>query len=104
MAARKGHKANHDPTNGWSVHEINEGSEDVFINGEPAARKGDKLTDHNKGGSVHFPGDKTPIIEEGSEEVFINGKEAARKGDPIDCSSIVLEGSEDVFFGPALEE
>ena len=100
QAARKGHTANHVPPDGWSVHAIDEGSKDVFINGEPAAVKGDKLTDHSKGDTVHFPGAATPVIEEGSEEVYINDKEAARKGDPVDCSSEILEGSEDVIFGP----
>lgn len=99
-AARRDHSANHVPPNGWSQHFIQEGSSDVFVNDKPAARKADKLSDHSKGGNVHFPGNATPIIAEGSEQVYINDREAARAGDPVDCSSKILEGSQDVSFGP----
>lgn len=98
-AARKNHKANHDPVDGWSVHIINEGSPNVNTNGLPAARVGDKLTDHSKGSSVHFPGPQVPVIQAGSSTVFINGKAAARKNDAVDCSSKILEGSPNVNIG-----
>ena len=44
-----------------------EGSSDVFINGKPAARLGDKT---NCG-----------VVVRGSSNVFINGKPMARVGD-----------------------
>lgn len=98
-AARKTDTANHDPVDGWSSHQIDEGSNDVNINGKPAARKGDKLTDHFKGQTVHFPSTPTPKISGGSSTVFINGKAAARKEDDIDCSSKINAGSGDVSIG-----
>jgi len=98
-AARKNDTANHVPVNGWSVHKINEGSSNVNINGKPAARSGDKLTDHFKGDTVHFSGPTTPKISGGSSTVFINGKAAARKEDSINCSSKINVGSGDVTIG-----
>ena len=98
-AARKTDEANHVPADGWSIHIINEGSPNVNTNGLPAARVGDKLVDHSKGASVHFPGPQVPIIQTGSSTVFINGKAAARKDDTIDCSSKILEGSPNVNIG-----
>ena len=101
-AARKEDTANHDPAGTFTVHEINEGSDNVNINGRKAARKGDDLTDHTQPGTpptVHFPGLTVPKISEGSSTVFINGKAAARKGDAINCSSKILDGSGNVNIG-----
>ena len=101
-AARKEDTANHVPANNFTVHEINEGSDNVNINGRKAARKGDDLTVHQNTSTppvVHFPAPAVPKIESGSSTVFINGKAAARKGDAINCSSKILDGSGNVNIG-----
>jgi len=72
------------------------GSEDVFINGRPAARVGD--------GGIHGVccGPNTFEIKMGSSSVFINGKKAARKGDMTKhCGGVgtIDTGSGDVNAG-----
>ncbi len=73
------------------------GSTDVFINGLPAARQGDK------GISTPCCGPNTFEIQMGSGTVFINGKQAARKGDmTLHCSigtGKIEVGSPDVNIG-----
>lgn len=70
-----------------------EGSENVFINGIPAHRKGDEWKEHCCG-ICH-----TSILSSGSSSVFINGKPAGRIGDEIECGSVVSSGSYNVFIG-----
>ncbi|POD94446.1 S-type pyocin domain-containing protein [Pectobacterium odoriferum] len=78
---------------------ITEGSPDVIINGQPAARKGDAVLLHG------CPCPNTPHgvhprkISEGSATVIINGKPAARIGDGINCGGVIVSGSGNVIIG-----
>lgn len=81
--------------NGFPPTPITSGSGDVFINGKPAARKGDTLVSHSK--PKHPPHGRT--IAEGSSSVFINGRPAARVTDAISCGGKVSIGSGNVFIG-----
>ena len=65
-------------------------SGNVFINGRPAARKGDMLVPHHPG---------VRIITEGSGSVLINGKPAARITDAINCGGKIIVGSGNVLIG-----
>jgi len=71
-----------------------EASNNVFINGLGAHRKGDHWVTHCCTIICH-----DGIAEEGSSKVFINGKAAVRIGDPITCGSVSAQGSPSVFFG-----
>jgi uncharacterized Zn-binding protein involved in type VI secretion len=71
-----------------------EASDDVFINGIGAHRKGDHWVTHCCTIICH-----DGLAEEGSSTVFINGKAAIRIGDPITCGSVSAQGSPSVFFG-----
>jgi len=65
------------------------GSANVFVNGKPAARKGDPALPHPH----------PRLISSGSGSVFINGKPSARKGDKNCFESTITQGSSNVFFG-----
>ncbi|MEI7418907.1 PAAR domain-containing protein, partial [Pectobacterium parmentieri] len=78
---------------------IIEGSSDVIINGQPAARQGDAVLLHgcpcpNTPHGVH-----SRKIAEGSSTVIINGKNAARIGDGINCGGVIVSGSGNVIIG-----
>ncbi|MGR6771241.1 type VI secretion system PAAR protein [Pectobacterium brasiliense] len=78
---------------------IIEGSPDVIINGQPAARQGDTVLLHgcpcpNAPHGVH-----SRKIAEGSSTVIINGKPAARIGDGINCGGVIISGSGNVIIG-----
>ncbi|WP_237613363.1 type VI secretion system PAAR protein [Pectobacterium parmentieri] len=78
---------------------ITEGSPDVIINGQPAARQGDVVLLHgcpcpNAPHGVH-----PRKIAEGSSTVIINGKPAARIGDGINCGGVIVSGSGNVIIG-----
>ncbi|WP_245929654.1 type VI secretion system PAAR protein [Brenneria roseae] len=78
---------------------IVEGSPDVIINGQPAARQGDTVLLHgcpcpNAPHGVH-----PRKIAEGSSTVLINGKPAARIGDGINCGGVIISGSGNVIIG-----
>ncbi|MGI8464474.1 type VI secretion system PAAR protein [Pectobacterium punjabense] len=78
---------------------IIEGSSDVIINGQPAARQGDTVLLHgcpcpNAPHGVH-----SRKIAEGSSTVIINGKPAARIGDGINCGGVIVSGSGNVIIG-----
>ena len=60
------------------------GSENVTINGKPAARQGDTTT----GGA----------LIEGSPNVFINGKPATVIGDRNGCGGAIVSGGHGVFI------
>ena len=107
---------------------VAKGSADVFTDGKAAARVGDSVTAHKKGGgaagaagtaaglaakfapppysfAIAVVGklikckDHTPAIAQGSSSVFINGKAAAYVGSSItDCTSVAA-GSQTVFIG-----
>jgi uncharacterized Zn-binding protein involved in type VI secretion len=59
------------------------GSENVTVNGKPAARAGDTTSDGS--------------IVEGSKNVFINGKPAAVMGGKTNCGGVVIGGGSNVF-------
>ena len=72
-------------------------SNNVFINGKPAAIVGSTTTEHDE-----CCGTNSGKVAEGSSKVFINGKPAARKGDalaPHSGSGNVSSGSDNVFIG-----
>ena len=72
-----------------------QGSGNVFANGIPVSRQGDKNTTHLKPGSPCPP--HSAAIASGSSTVFVNGKGCGRIGDPT-CTS-VSGGSGNVFAG-----
>ncbi|WP_254592361.1 type VI secretion system PAAR protein [Pectobacterium polaris] len=78
---------------------ITEGSPDVIINGQPAARQGDAVLLHGCP-CPNAPHDVHPRkIAEGSSTVIINGKPAARIGDSINCGGVIVSGSGNVIIG-----
>ncbi|MCL6336336.1 S-type pyocin domain-containing protein [Pectobacterium atrosepticum] len=78
---------------------ITEGSPDVIINGQPAARKGDTLKIHGCSCPNNPHGAHSRKIAEGSSTVIINGKPAARIGDGISCGGVIISGSGNVIIG-----
>jgi len=85
-----------------------EGSPDVFCNGIPISRQGDKNTPHF--GPPHLfvflPFDRHPIcslhtnpISSGSRTVKVNGRGCGRLGDSVAGCTSVAEGSPNVFAG-----
>jgi uncharacterized Zn-binding protein involved in type VI secretion len=62
----------------------------TFINGKPAARKGDLHSCPRHG--------VTPIVS-GSETVIIEGKPAVRVGDVAACGAVITSGSPDTNAG-----
>lgn len=79
---------------GFDARPAIEGSPNVFINGRPAHRQGNKWDTHCNALTCH---DGT--LAAGSRTVFVNGKPLGRVGDPVDCGSTVAEGSPNVFAG-----
>lgn len=71
-----------------------EGSDNVFINGISAHRQGDHWVTHCCGDRCH-----DSRLSRGSRSVYVNKKQAARIGDPVDCGSVVAQGSPSVFIG-----
>jgi uncharacterized Zn-binding protein involved in type VI secretion len=77
-----------------AIGPIVQGSTDVFVNGRPAARKGDK--------GVHAVccGPNTFTIAKGSPDVYVNGQPLARMNDKTQhCGGTgpITEGSPDVY-------
>ena len=72
---------------------IKQGSDNVKVEGLPAARKGDAIAAH--GDSPH----SNPVIAEGSSKVKINGKPAARVGDAASCGHGISGGASKVNIG-----
>lgn len=77
---------------------IAQGSPDVTINNQPAARVNDPSTAHlipaRRRCAAHVS-----AIAAGSKTVFINGKPAARVNDPFSGCTRVARGSPDVVVG-----
>lgn len=69
------------------------GSPNVFINGRPAIRVGDKWAVHCGHKDCH-----ESVQATGSPKVFANGIALARIGDAVACGSVAAEGSPDVFL------
>lgn len=72
-----------------------EGSPNVFINGQPAGRKGDHYESH---GCISHSSHQD-VIAAGSSKVFINGRPAARVGDSVSIGGSVATGSSNVSIG-----
>ncbi len=64
---------------------IIEGSGNVSVGGQAAARKGDAA-------------DNGQILAEGSKDVFINGRPAVAAGDRTACSGVTVGGASNVFI------
>ena len=64
---------------------VTEGSPDVMIGGNPAARVGDGAASG------------APVVE-GSPNVFINGRPAGIAGGRSDCGGVAVGGSSNVFI------
>jgi uncharacterized Zn-binding protein involved in type VI secretion len=77
---------------------IAQGSPDVTINGQPAARVGDPSTAHLIPARRRCAAHVSAIVR-GSSTVFINGRAAARVGDPFGGCTRVAQGSPDVVIG-----
>lgn len=84
-AARIGDTTDHGGT-------IITGASHTFINGIPAARKGDLH-------SCPIPGHGVTQIVTGSDSVDIEGSPAARVGDSCGCGAVIITGSPDMFIG-----
>ena len=69
------------------------GSPNVFIDGYPAARRGDPIAPHGYSPSPH----DSAVIATGSPNVFVNGIPLARLGDPATCGDVINPCSNDVF-------
>ncbi|MFP1920060.1 PAAR domain-containing protein, partial [Lonsdalea quercina] len=76
-----------------------EGSHDVIINGQPAARQGDAVQLHGCPCPNVPHGLHPRQIAAGSSTVIINGKQAARIGDEINCGGNIVSGSSNVIIG-----
>jgi len=70
---------------------ITQGSADVHVNKQPAARQGDQALCTGTGAP-------DPIAK-GSATVFINGKPAARMGDMTSHGGVITMGSPNVQIG-----
>lgn len=73
-----------DHCTGMPIHVCVSGSEDVFVNGRPACRKGDILT-------------MGETLTQGSNNVFVNGMGVTRTGDLVSCGFKAISGSSNVF-------
>ena len=74
-----------------------QGSGNVFANGRPISRQGDKNTVHLKPGSPCPP--HSASISSGSSTVFVNGKGCGRVGAGLGGCTSVAAGSPNVFAG-----
>jgi uncharacterized Zn-binding protein involved in type VI secretion len=75
-----------------SPYNIAAGSPTVFIDGRPAARKGDPVSMHLLPGSP-FCKPHAPSIAGGSRSVFVNGKPLVRVGDAVSSCTSIAQGS-----------
>jgi len=75
-----------------------EGSPDVFIDGKPVVRVGDRWEMH---GCPAHPA-HNGVVTQGSDEVSLNGMPVARIGDPLNCGSKVKTGTPAVYAGGKL--
>ena len=74
-----------------------QGSGNVFANGRPISRQGDKNSIHLKPGSPCPP--HSASISSGSSTVKVNGKGCGRVGDGLGGCTSVAAGSPNVFAG-----
>ena len=70
-----------------------EGSPNVFVNGTPVVREGDKVAAHLRGdGSTD-----TSVLTTFSPNVYVNGKRIGRLGDQYTSDNTITSGSPSVF-------
>lgn len=72
------------PSKAQTPSVVTGGSDNVTVNGKPAARAGDTTSDGS--------------IIEGSTNVFINGRPAAVTGGRTNCGGVVVGGGSNVFI------
>jgi hypothetical protein len=75
-----------------SPYNIASGSATVFIDGQPAARKGDSVSMHLLP-SYPYCKPHAPSIGGGSRSVFVDGKPLARVGDSVSGCTSISQGS-----------
>lgn len=78
----------------WPPTKVTNGSKNVFVNNQPAARTDDPLTGHSSPSPNPFHPRK---ISGGSGNVFINTKPAARMGDAVSCGGLLVNCSDNVI-------
>ena len=87
--AKQREEESHSHTMGGGCSSINVGSENVIIEGKPAARAKQDTNVHT-----------SPItLKQGSATVFVNGKPLARVGDASDCGGKVIAGASRTYIG-----
>lgn len=86
---------------GYPSRGCSQGSPDVFVNGLPVHRVGDKWDHHDDGNGSH-----DAIMLEGANGVYVNGRPIAMTGCEISCGSKTHQGSDDVlvYNSPAYPE
>ena len=82
---------------GSNVTYTDEGSNNVFVNGEGVVRFGDLQQQHEITVGLSTA-NHAFTLSSSSLTVFVNGKGAGRKGDDYN-GEIIISGSNDVFFG-----
>lgn len=83
-----------------AVGTITSGSDDVLINNQPAARKGDPIQPHAPfPPAVTSPPHQSSTIVEGSSSVVVNNIPLAYKGHQTSCNHPITTGSDDVEVG-----
>lgn len=80
----------------WPSRPNDQGSPNVFVNGQPSHRQGDHWAVHC---CPEIPECHDSHLAIGSPTVSINGREAGRVGDFVACGSLVATGSPNVFIG-----
>ena len=81
-----------------SPYNIAAGSATVFIDGRPAARKGDAVSMHLKPGPGMPPcSPQAPSIGGGSRSVYVDGRPLARVGDAVSGCTSIGQGSGSVI-------
>ena len=76
-----------------------QGSGNVFANGIPISRQGDKNTHTLKAPGSPCPPHSAAIASGSGSTVFVNGKGCGRVGDGIGGCTSVAAGSSNVFAG-----
>lgn len=71
----------------------NEGSPNVYVNGTPVVREGDKVGVHLRGDG----GTDTSVLTTFSPNVYVNGKRLGRVGDQYTTDNTITSGSPTVF-------
>ena len=75
----------------WPARPSIEGSPNVFTNNKETVRVGDLYIVHCCAGDCHVG-----HLLHGSPNVYANNKQVGRITDPIDCGSLVAQGSPNV--------